>query len=64
MNKIYHYAVPTPKQGRIIDARNPNNWIEVGSIEVYPGMTDEEMKKTLQECGIPDNAIVLWTETL
>lgn len=59
MNKIYTYAIPIAKNGRIIDARNAYTYDIIAEVEVYDGMTDEELEATKREIGIPDNAVVV-----
>ena len=59
MNKIFTFAVLTPKDGRIVDARNLYAYTIVGEMEVYEGMTDSEFEKTRKEIDIPNNAIVI-----
>lgn len=61
MNKIYTYAIPVKKTDYITDARNPYDFIEVGEVEVYDGMTADELDSECRNVGIPDNAIVIAT---
>ena len=49
MNKVYTFAVITPKDDRIVDARNKYDYVVIGEMEVYEGMPDSEFEKLVKK---------------
>ena len=51
------YAIRMLKPSRIVDARNPYDWIDCGSIVVADNATDYEIEQAMQAANIPSTAV-------
>lgn len=56
MKKAYIFAIPHKKNGYCIDARNPYEWEEVGTIVLDADATKTEVMEARKDHGIPEEA--------
>ena len=56
MKKVYIFAIPHKKEGYIIDARDPFNWEEVGSIVFNGTPSNKEVITARKAHNIPEEA--------
>ena len=56
MKKVYIFAIPHKKESRIVDARNPYTWEEVGQIVLDDDATEEDFMTARKAHKIPDEA--------
>lgn len=56
MKKAYVFAVPHKKEGYCIDARNPYEWEEVGTIIFNGEPSEAEVMEARRARGVPEVA--------
>ena len=56
MKKAYIFAIPHKKDCYCIDARNPYEWEEVGTIVFYHDPTEKEVAEARKAHSIPEEA--------